>query len=362
MMPLAAYPDAAAKPGAPRYYLERADIEADRAAIVALWSEGLNQNGTRMAEAKFDWYYRRHAEGEPEVTFLRHPEVPHPVGVATLAPRGLRLDGAILAGGGLFDFVVAAAHRSLFPALYLQREIRRTGSASHDLLFGLPNANSLGVVRRAGYTQVGWKERRVRVLRSAGYLSRWLAAPLDALAGAVLDRARLAAAMLGAPRTPKVECAWVDAPDARFDALWERSALEGVAMGVRDARFLAWRFGECPFYPHRFFTLVERATGRLVAYAACRQQESALYVSDFLVDRGVPGAAGRLWAELTRAAYRAGHASLCVHFGGAGAVRRELEAAGLRVRERMAIFADAGARAGLESAEHWYLTSADEDG
>jgi hypothetical protein len=72
----------------------------------------------------------------------------------------------------------------------------------------------------------------------------------------------------------------------------------------------------------------------------CRRQESALYVSDFLVDRGVPGAAARLWAELTRATYREGHASLCVQFGGAPSVRRELEAAGIVVRERMAIFAD----------------------
>jgi hypothetical protein len=67
--------------------------------------------------------------------------VPGPVGVATLAPRRMRLDGATVRGGGLFDFVVATAHRSLFPALFLQREIRRQGLPRNDLLFGLPNAN-----------------------------------------------------------------------------------------------------------------------------------------------------------------------------------------------------------------------------
>ena len=361
-MPLAAYPDASAKPGAPRYFVAPADTTADRAAIIALWSEGLNQNGTRMAEAKFDWYYLHNAEGAPEVTFLRHPAETGPVGVATLAPRRMRLDGQALVAGGLFDFVVSAGHRSLFPALFLQRMLRQRGVESRALVFGLPNPRSIGVVRRAGYTLLGVKERRVRVLRSAAYLARYLPPVLARIAGAVIDRARFAAAALRAASRPGFAGAWVARPDARFDALWERSALEGVLMGVRDARFLAWRFNDCPFYAHEFFTLADPGSGRLLAYAACRPQERALLVSDFLVDRSVPGVAARLWTELARAAHGRGHASLVVQFGGATAVQDELDAAGLVTREKIEIYASAPAYPGLDRGERWYLTSADEDG
>jgi hypothetical protein len=344
--------------GGASYRTERADPGADRTAIRDVWRTGLTQKG--MPEAKLDWYYLRNPGGPPIVCFLRHEGSAAAVGTASLSLRRMRLDGSDVAAGVLADFVVVPDHRSFFPALFLQKDMRRRGRESFPVVFGLPNEQSEAVVRRAGYRRVGLEVRRARVLRSGVYLSRHLPPWLGKALGALIDRARMAAVAALAQRMP-FTAQWLDAPDERFDDLCLRATSPGVLTGVRDRRFLAWRFADCPFHAYRFYAVACSRTGRLAAYAACRARGDTLEICDFLVDRGVARAGARLWLGVAREAYREGYRSVSVEFLGGDAVRREMELAGFVAREGRPMYAAFDGPASLADEAGWYLTLADED-
>jgi hypothetical protein len=341
------------------YAATLADLERDRERILALWREGLAQNG--MPEAKFDWYYRRNPEGSPSVLFLHPAGSADPVGAASLGRRRMRLGVETIEAGALADFIVVAAHRSFFPALYLQQAMRRHGLASRRLVYGIPNPQSEAIVRRVGYKRVGELVRWARVLRSGAYFSRHAPGWLASTMGAVVDRALQGLTALRAKRTGTFHQHWTDEPPADAGALWEKAAARGLLIGARDARFLAWRFSQCPLYRCRFLSLRRADTGALAAYAACLERDDSTHVADFLVDADVPEAADRMWLEVSFDAARRGSRSASVEFLGPESVVRSLEAAGWIARERRALYA---AFEGLEppaDALDWYVTAADED-
>ena len=341
------------------YSTTPADIAVDRERILALWREGLAQNG--MPEAKFDWYYRDNVEGPPAVLFLRAAGDTQPVGVASLGRRRMRRGTETLVAGALADFIVVPAHRSFFPALHLQQAMRRHGLASQPVVFGMPNPQSEAVVRRAGYRRVGDLVRSARVVRSSAYFSRHLPLWLAAVLGAGVDGARHALTAVRARRTGALGAHWSDRPHAGADALWERAVAGGALMGVRDTRFLTWRFVDCPLYRYRFLNLVGGNERELAAYAVCLERDHTTHVCDFLADDAVPGAAARLWLELALDAYRRGQRSASVEFLGPAEVRRGIEAAGWVARERQALYATFEGRDELRDEAAWYLTAADED-
>lgn len=345
------------------YVIVSASVVDDSARILALWHEGLTHNG--MPEAKLDWFYRRSPEGIPDVFFLVHGDQREAVGVAAVGRRRMRFGTETLLTGEMVDFVVLPNHRTLFPAMMLQKAMHRhaLGLETHAILYGLPNPKSLPVFSRVGYRCVAQMVRRVRVLRLAGYLSRYLPAWVSSVVGAVIDRARLGAVALRRLINSGFRAHWLTQPDARFDDLWQRCAAPDVLMGVRDLAFLKWRFADCPLYSYRFFTLVSTDDQRLVAYAVCEEREQALHVRDFLVDRNAPGAWSRLWPDLSLEAFRLGYTSLSLECLGGEHLQRELDAAGLVARDERPLYASATARwEGLMQDRHWYLTGADEDG
>jgi hypothetical protein len=278
------------------------------------------------------------------------------------------------------DFVALPEYRTLFPALFLQKEIRRIAletNQTHSVLYGFPNPKSLAVVKRVGYQLVGQIVRRARVVRSAGYLSRTLPAWLGTLIGPIIDRFRLAVLMLRGTLEPRFEFQWLEQSDSRLDNLWQRvianNAASSVLIGVRDNAFLKWRFSDCPLRAYRFFAVLSPDGDRAIAgYAVCAFEEGNLLVHDFLYDPAIRGAAKALWHQLTREAHASGQAGISVEFFGAAAIHHELQTAGFSAREKRPVYAavcdavDSSIELTREPINltelSWYLTCADEDG
>lgn len=338
------------------YTLETAAVSRERERIVALWRQGLSH--ANRPEAKFDWYYGRNPEGEPLVVFLCHGEAREPVGTASTGRRRMVALGRTIHAGLLLDFVVTPGHRTLFPAMALQREMKRIADAAFETIYGMPNPMSEAAIKRMGFERKGTMVRRVRVLRSAGYLARKVPALVGQLAGPVIDQVRRAHLALGSPGSSGMRAAWMERPDARFDDLWRRCAGLADVIGVRDADFLAWRFVEFPFGQHEFFALVSPDETRLVAYAACEAVGSVLHVHDFLADPAEPSTLPALWRELARAAYHRGHGSVSVSFLGDEAVQRSLADAGFLARSERPFYVS---RSSPLAAKGWFVTDADED-
>ena len=343
---------------APGYETRAADAQGDRARILELWKMGFVHAGS--PEAKLAWYYDRNPEGPPAVRFLVLSEGALPVGVATIGRRRMRDPGGEWVAGFLADFIVAPDHRGLFPALHLQREILRHGTQEHRVLFGAPNRASEAVVKRAGYRRLGMLVRSVRVLRARSYLARWIPPWIATIAGAAADGVRLVGDALRGMAYRKLHAEWMDAPDASFDDLWQRTAARANVIGVRDRSFLDWRFVKYPYARHRFLA-VRGPAGKLLAYAVCHVEGPALMVADFLCDPApeAQGAFEALWLALAREGWALGLRCFSVDFFGDPAVQDRLASAGLRPRAERPVYTSAAG--GLDDAGRWYVTAADED-
>ena len=337
------------------------NVKKEKANICSLWRSGLFAAG--LYEEKFDWYYERNPEGMPNALFLHHSSVISAVGIAVTGHRRMRFNDVTLLAGVLVDFVVRPEFRTLFPALLLQNEMRRLALQTHQIVWGLPNRRATAVFSRAGYQCLGQMVRYVRVVRSSVYLVRHLPRWMSRTLGPIIDWARLSIVVLRSLGTRSYVTQWQDCPDARFNDLWVRSAAPQQLMGVRDERYLTWRFVDSPFRAHSFFTLVSASDNRLIGYAACEFVQHAVRVSDFLVDSNVPDAFGSLWRELVRETRRMGCASLSVEFLGSALVQRELKGAGLVARDQIPLYvATTAEQRPLVQEQYWYVTCADVDG
>ncbi len=363
----------------PIYTITAADPDLDRERIIGLWKHGLTHAG--MPEAKFDWYYAKNPAGIPRAFFLYVAGEPEPVGVAAIATRHMQLGTKVMAAGALIDFVALPEYRTLFPALFLQKEMRLAAletDCTHALLYGLPNPKSLAVVRRIGYQLIGQMVRRVRIVRSAIYLSRYAPIGISNIIGPLIDRVRLGTLALQNIALTKFQRQWIDRPDARFDVLWHKIAAQAKTqsflIGIRDCAFLTWRFTDCPLRSYRFFTLSSVADNRLIAYAACAVNGESLEVHDFLVDTTERGAIKALWHAISAEAFHRGHTNISVEFMGDASLQKELKVAGMRKRQERPLYASISniSKVGTSSKDtddestlllesHWYLTLADED-
>ena len=91
---------------------------------------------------------------------------------------GVRRFQAFAVGGGalLGDFFVHKAHRSLFPALSLQRTAADAARANAAFVYGFPNQKALPVFRRS-VRRARHGKAFVRVLDYTPYLERHLKRP-----------------------------------------------------------------------------------------------------------------------------------------------------------------------------------------
>ena len=338
-----------------------ANLQTDRATIVSLWVSNLGHPERR--EDKYDWFYLRNPAGEPHVLLARTPaENGVAVGVIGLGIRHMRLGDRLVEAGLLADFGVVAEHRTLYPAMLLQTSLRDRFLPQLGLIYGFPNPKSEPVVKRLGYKVAGRMVRYVRVLRSAHYLPAQIPHPIRRIVGRATDGWRHAWRRSQYAHDFRDRSAqWLDQPDARFDALWAAQSDPALLIGVRDRRFLAWRFEHKPWRKFRFLTLSAKDNG-LIAYAVCEAVGKVLHVRDLLCHPDYPDCLALLFDALFHDAYADGRSSVSFEFVGPARVVNTLERLGMVARDsRNVMCTQTDAHALAMQQAQWYLTSADED-
>lgn len=224
------------------YAIEAAALRASAAQLLPLWA--MPDSLGERAAAKLDWAYVRNPAGEGEALLLRPADGDAPVGTLALHRRLLWQGQASAAAAVMADFVIDPGHRTLGPALMLMRQACARAREQGLLLYGMPNARSLAVSRRAGLAVSTHLVRRGKLLRS-----RWLSGRLGlrrrppglgravdsllALWDALLDRARGARWRPCAPGGPQADPALAALWQARPAHLW---------LADRSPAVLAWRF------------------------------------------------------------------------------------------------------------------------
>jgi hypothetical protein len=257
----------------------------------------------------------------------------------------------------LVDMAVRPEHRTLGPALQLQKGLLAESLRTVDFLYGFPNPKAAPVFQRAGYRPLGRMQRHVRVLRPSGYLDRRMPAAVARILAPLADiglRIRMEFDALVA-RAPRLE--WVPVEDlgGRIAA----PAPDGdILRGTRSAQFLAWRFSKVHATNPHFAVLAPVPGGE--AHWVVEEQGKVLQVRDcssLLLERANAGA----WAALFRDAARRGYHSVSFECLAAARHLEVLKSLGMKVRSDRPVFWS-GFRATQQSvAADFFLTSADED-
>jgi hypothetical protein len=343
-----------------RYRVIRGDPSADRARILELWERCEFVSGKRAA-ARYDWFYFQNPAGPGRVYLLFSGDAL--VGSLGAGSRDIACgsDGAMLKAAMLADFVVDPAHRTMFPALQLQRVAREHELREAQLIYSIPGEKAEPVFRRLGFSARVSSGNHARVLRSAKFVYRVLPrvpTPLVRLVCGVVDRMRLLLPWLRC-KLSGVRGQWRSELPGEIEALWRNAgSADGVVTGVRDGRFLAWRF-----HPSRADWRVLAVTdrgGKLLAYFVCLCKGDYLWVYDMLPKDREDAVLPLL--ALVLAGWGEGVNSVRVPFGGSPRMERALSSAGYRLRDQRTCFLiqAPGADARPLSAE-WWLTKADED-
>jgi hypothetical protein len=344
----------------PTYEVVDADVRAHRDAFLEVCRRGREDNDHFVD--KYDWFYRSCPWGEPRLRLLRFGADGPFVGAAAIGRRPMYLDGRPIRAGVLVDLVVDAAHRSLGPALMLQREMLARALDEFDFVYGFPNPKAVRVVTRVGYSMLDDIVRCSHVLRHASYLDRVLPHPLARVGGAIADLIDRGTNALRERIRGRLASEWREDVDPRMQALWEQAPPSRGLAGSKDVRASAWRFAASSAQRARYLLVSAREGGSLVAWFACQNSGSTLHVRDFWsVDANRTISRPAILA-LLRAARQAGYAAVSIECTATSPVLAAWRAAGFRERGRRPFVGAWSPRFGVPSESNGiHLTSADED-
>lgn len=345
------------------YQVEVGSPERDRDRILALWARCGFTSESGNDAARYDWFYLRNPAGAGRVYLLSASGSGELVGAVGAGTRTLSAgpSGQALRASVLVDFVVHPAHRTLYPALKLQRFARDQEYRDAALVYGIPAEKAVPVMVRLGAALRIPSRHYAALICSATYLERlaprWLAHAL----GPAVDRLRR---WLGPRRSARgaTGSRWLEAVPPGIDALWERARAAGeCVMGEHSTAFLEWRFGARSPHRWRYLLVTERGSGEPIACIVARVARAELIVGALIMPG--PPARWRLGlASLIGAAWDLGVRVVRVDFAGEPQMHAQLLQTGFSVRSERPCFiccAPSFERAALP--QRWWLTRADED-
>jgi hypothetical protein len=219
----------------------RVDPSADGEAIRAV----LERNLPDAARAeRYAWVYEANPDG-PALVWLVNDAAGAPVGTSAAYPRRMHLDGETVLALNLSDFAVDTAFRTLGPALQLLRAtLEPVRSGEYAFSYDFPSESMRALYRRMGGADLGRKERWVRPVDLRPIVKRRMG---SGIVGSVVGAAGQAAlrardALSGVPAGLSIEPLDGEC-GAEFDGLDKKLGRLRPVTGVRDARYLNWRYG-----------------------------------------------------------------------------------------------------------------------
>jgi len=353
------------------YAVRAAEPSSVAADVTALLARNLGTT-CRDPKRRLEWFYLEGPFGPGIAHLLEHNEASagghgESVGCMGLGVRRYRRDGRTVDVAVLGDFAVDLHHRSLGPAMMLQKATRAYAQAHYEICLGYPNAKARPVVLRLGFHELGAMRRWVVPLRFGAQMRRRLPAPAAAAAGFVLDAA-LGALERGGQLRGRGRYLLEESiePDARFDRLDAEARALFPLVGVRTAAFLRWRFLRRPGgEPVGFYSLVTAEDRNLAAYAVVEREGSVAHLRD-LFGRD-PAAIALLLDMLLPRLRSTGAEAAWFAWLGPPWLDGLLTRRGFAARESRYVVVDWSPSMEASSRElldptRWYLTEADEDG
>jgi hypothetical protein len=270
-------------------------------------------NATRrdpIDESRFDWMYRSNPDGPAVLWSVRETGSADLAGFTVALPRRMIVDGELRSAWNCADFSMDPRYRTLGPAIKLRRAAREGVDAGRvDFLYAHPNPRMAVIHARVGHHPIGRMLRFARAVRLRAHLERRLRPPVLArsLAAVTDPLVRLLSRETRCRVKHDVKLVSPARFDHRFDTLFEDTSRCVRTVGVRDTRYLAWRYAQIPLYESHLLTA--ESGGRLKGFLVFLIEDDVFNVKD-LFPPNDPSAAADLVAALLRLAWTRGVSSV----------------------------------------------------
>jgi len=253
-------------------------LDSEKADLLSI----LERNLPDLSHARrFEWLYHRNPAGAAWSWFVFEEKSEKPVGVASLFPRYMWVGGS--SGkrcGQVGDFAIDAPHRSLGPALLLQKAtFDPVNEGALEFCYDCPpDDRGMSTFRRLGMAANCRMHRYARPLRIERQLAARLGNSILSSAAAFLGNFFLSA-RAWKRGGEDLEIALHLAPfNEEFTALDERIAASDSIRSRRSSVDLNWRFREDPLHEYRVFTA--RRRGELIGFLVASGRGADTYVVD----------------------------------------------------------------------------------
>ena len=263
-----------------------ADLSCDVEHILEI----LHRNLTDLAHReRFHWMYRQNPAGSAWSWLAYETGTREMVGVASLCPQMVWIEGEIRRCGQVRDFAIDVGHRSLGPAILLQRAT--FGPVDDGILSFCydcpPDHRGMSTFRRMGIKPSCQMQRYARILRLDRKVSSILGNSMQGKAvGAMancLMRVLSGARFLTRSKTAGIQ---ISVHKTRFgeefSELDQRLARMDTIRGRRAAEDLNWRYRDNPIQPYRVLTAHRH--GELQAYLVYNTFGQDAYIIDLFGD------------------------------------------------------------------------------
>jgi hypothetical protein len=327
----------------------------------------LSRTRTKPVTAeRFDWLYRKNPDGQASIWSLRHASDGEMIGFTACLPRRMLVGGQTRICWNGVDFSIDPRFRTLGPAAKLRRQARLGIEAGRaDFLYAHPNNRMAVVHRLVGHKPVGAMVRLARPLRLGPYAGERLkSSTFGRVAGAVLDPLyRLSCRESWSGGDPHVRFVAEPRFDEAFDELFSRHARVRRIVGVRDSRYLNWRYAQNPLY--RTHALRYDRDGRLLGYLLFTTEGEVLHVKDLFPVED-PAVLSALIGAAVRMGWSTGLKGLSIAVLEHNPLIQILSSHGFRVRtDHSQMYAYCTPQAGWHdtvlSPQEWFLISGDRD-
>lgn len=283
-----------------------ADVRADRRLIVECLRSYLTPDAD---EARYDWLYLANPDGPARAWIAFDEARGTTIGVASAFPRRAVVDGRDVAGWVLGDFCVHDEHRTLGPALQLQRAcLEAVDQGSAAFCYDFPSRSMMAVYRRLRISPIGNLVRFARVVRWGSRLRQAAKVPvvreIVGSIGSLADLRRPPGARSSRVTVRRHDEAFGD----EFDALdRSRPGRSRLCLG-RSASHLHWRYRARPGRTHHVLTARDGTSlrGYAVLDSACVAVVDLVALDDESARALLAEAAGAGWeARATIASFSA---------------------------------------------------------
>ena len=261
--------------------VQRCNLDREADLLITTLRRYLTPDSDR---ARFDWLYRSNPHGRAAAWLMRDTLIGEVIGAAAAFPRRVMINGRPARCWVLGDFCVSDRHRSLGPAVKLQRACLDVLSTDQgEFCCDFPSAAMMAVYRRLAVSASLPLVRFAKPLRADRLVRRSLG---NTVVGGIATRLANVVLCLrdwAGDGPPGLEFAVHKGPCGEEFTVFSAKAMpsHGV-VAERTADYLTWRYLAHPRVSYEILTV--RKKGALTGYVVFTQQGEDASISDCVVN------------------------------------------------------------------------------